>query len=200
MFIRPPKIVTLLLLLLAYSGAYAESKVYPVIELGLNRTSFDDLVVTGKSTNPEWAIAISYNSVVEFGYKSIIDFSNASMDTDAGIESDDGFFAFGNMYYLRGSLPLSNDVDIFALVGRSKFTVESTSTYGCLFFCGDFLTTTTESDYLHEETGTAIGFGLAISTIENRQVTIQYVDYNYRGEFYFKAFTFGYRWLFYPRI
>jgi hypothetical protein len=41
----------------------------------------------------------------------------------------------------------------------------------------------------------ALGVGIGFNTMENRQLIIQYVDYNYGGEFDFKVFTLGYRWL-----
>lgn len=192
---RAAKLAAISLLMLAYSAVQAESNVQAIFELGITRASFDDQVVAGNSSNLEFALAVSYKSIIEFGYTSIIDLANASMDTDAGIQSEDGFYASGKMYYLRGSIPLTNSVDIFALAGRSKFTVEATSTYGCLFFCGDVLTTTSESNYLHEESGMALGVGMGFTTMENRQLIIQYVDYNYGGEFAFKVFTLGYRWL-----
>ncbi len=195
MFTRVAKLATISLLMLVCSAVQSESNVQVIFELGVTRASFDDQVIAGNSINLEWGLAVSYKSIIEFGYTSIIDLANASMDTESGIQSEDGFYASGKMYYLRGSIPLTNSVDIFALAGRSKFAVEATSTYGCLFFCGDVLTTTTESNYLHEESGMALGVGMGFTTMENRQLIIQYVDYNYGGEFDFKVFTLGYRWL-----
>jgi len=192
---KASKLAAIFLLMLAYSAVQAESNVQAIFELGITRASFDDQVVAGDSSNLEFALAVSYMSIIEFGYTSIIDLANASMDTDAGIQSEDGFYASGKMYYLRGSIPLTNSVDIFALAGRSNVTVEATSTYGCFFFCGDVLTTTSESNYLHEESGMALGVGIGFNTMENRQLIIQYIDYNYGGEFDFKVFTLGYRWL-----
>ena len=192
---KASKLAAIFFLMLAYSAVQAESNVQAIFELGITRASFDDQVVAGDSSNLEFALAVSYMSIIEFGYTSIIDLANASMDTDAGIQSEDGFYASGKMYYLRGSIPLTNSVDIFALTGRSNVTVEATSTYGCFFFCGDVLTTTSESNYLHEESGMALGVGIGFNTMENRQLIIQYVDYNYGGEFDFKVFTLGYRWL-----
>lgn len=192
---RAEKLAAISLLMLACSAVQAESNVQAIFELGITRASFDDQVVAGSSSNLEFELGVSYKSIIEFGYTSIIDLANASMDTDAGIQSEDGFYASGKMYYLRGSIPLNNSVDIFALAGRSKFTVEATSTYGCLFFCGAVLTTTSESNYLHEESGMALGVGMGFTTMKNRQLIIQYVDYNYGGEFDFKVFTLGYRWI-----
>ena len=181
--------------MLVCSAVQSESNVQLIFELGLTRASFNDQVVAGDSNNPEWGLAVSYKSIIEFGYTSIIDLANASMDTDAGIQSEDGFYATGRMFYLRGSIPLTNRVDIFALAGRSKFSVEATTTYGCLFFCGELLKTWSESNYWHEESGMALGLGMGFTTKENRQLIIQYVDYNHGGEFDFKVFTLGYRWL-----
>jgi hypothetical protein len=181
--------------MLVCSAVQSQSNVQVIFELGATRASFDDQVVAGDSINLEWGLAVSYKSIIEFGYTSIIDLANASMDTESGIQSEDGFYASGEMYYLRGSIPLTNSVDIFALAGRSKFAVEATSTYGCYFFCGDVLTATTESNYLHEESGMALGVGMGFFMTENRQLIIQYVDYNQGGEFDFKVFTLGYRWL-----
>ncbi|MFT7554607.1 MAG: hypothetical protein ACI9LO_000927 [Planctomycetota bacterium] len=195
MLSRAKKLATLIFLLLVYSSAQAESSVKAIFELGITRAIFDDQVVAGNSSNLEVALAVSYKSIIEFGYTSIIDLANASMDTQSGIRSKDGFYASGEMYYLRGLIPLTSSVDIFALAGRSKFTVEATSTTGCFFFCGDVFTTTSESNYLHEESGVALGIGMGFTTIENRQLIIQYVDYNYGGRFDFKVFTLSYRWL-----
>ena len=196
MITRPTKLAALILLVLTYSSVQAESNVQAIFELGINRADFDDQLVTGHSLNPEWALAVSYKSIIEFGYTSIIDIAKASMDNEAGIQSEDGFYASAKMLYLRGSIPLTNIVDIFALIGRSKFKVEATSVYGCWFFCGDLLTTWSETNYLHEESGLALGVGMGFKTNENRHLIIQYVDYNYGGEFEFNAFTLGYRWLF----
>ncbi len=117
------------------------------------------------------------------------------MDSQSGIQSKDGFYASGKMYYLRGLIPLTSSVDVFALAGRSKFIVEATSTTGCFILCGDVFTTATRSNYLHKESGTALGIGMGFTTIENRQLVIQYVDYNYGGDFDFKVLTLSYRWL-----
>ena len=155
MITRVAKLATVSLLMLVCSAVQPESNVQVIFELGATRASFDDQVVAGNSINLEWGLAVSYKSIIELGYTSIIDLANASMDTESGIQSEDGFYASGKMYYQRGSIPLTNSVNIFALAGRSKFAVEATSTYGCLFFCGDVLTTTTESNYLNEESGMA---------------------------------------------
>lgn len=195
MFARVAKLVTVSLLMLVGTAVQSESNVQVIFELGATRASFDDQVVAGDSINLEWALAVSYKSLIELGYTSIIDLASASMDTESGIQSEDGFYASGKMYYLRGSVPLTNSIDVFAIAGRSKFVVEATSTYGCLFFCGDVLTTTTESNYLNEDSGMALGVGMGFITKENRQLIIQYVDYNHGGEFDFKVFTLGYRWL-----
>ena len=195
MFTRVAKLTAILLLMLVCSAVQSESNMQVIFELGATRASFDDQVVAGDSINLEWGLAVSYKSIVEFGYTSIIDLANASMDTESGIQSEDGFYASGKMYYLRGSIPLTNSVHIYALAGRSKFAVEATSTYGCLFLCGELLTTTTESNYLREESGMALGVGMGFITAENRHLIIQYVDYNHGGEFDFKVFTLGYRWL-----
>lgn len=195
MITRVARLATISLLMLVSSAVQSESNVQVIFELGVTRASFDDQVVAGDSINLEWGLAVSYKSIIELGYTSIIDLANASMDNESGIRSEDGFYASGKMYYLRGSIPLTKSVDIFALAGRSKFAVEATSTYGCLFLCGDFLTTTTESNYLNEESGMALGVGMGFITAENRQLIIQYVDYDYGGEFDFKVFTLGYRWL-----
>lgn len=195
MFARVAKLVTVSLLMLVGTAVQSESNVQVIFELGATRASFDDQVVAGDSINLEWALAVSYKSLIELGYTSIIDLASASMDTESGIQSEDGFYASGKMYYLRGSVPLTNSIDVFAIAGRSKFAVEATSTYGCLFFCGDVLTTTTESNYLNEDSGMALGVGMGFITKENRQLIIQYVDYNHGGEFDFKVFTLGYRWL-----
>jgi hypothetical protein len=195
MLTRIAKLVTMSLLMLVSSTVRSESNFQVIIELGLTRASFDDQVVAGDSTNLEWGLAVSYKSIIEFGYTSIIDLANASMDTESGIQSEDGFYASGKVYYLRGSAPLTSGVDVFAIAGRSKFAVEATSTYGCLIFCGDLVTATTESNYLSEDSGMALGIGMGFVTKENRQLIIQYVDYNYGGEFDFKVFTLGYRWL-----
>lgn len=192
---RAKKLATLTLLMLVCSAAQAESNVQAIFEFGITQASFDDQVVAGNSSNLELALAVSYKSTIEFGYTSIIDLANASMDTQSGIQSKDGFYASGSMYYLRGLIPLTSSVDVFALAGRSKFTVEATSTTGCFIFCGDVFTITTKSNYLHEESGMALGIGMAFTTIESRQLIIQYVDYNYGGGFDFKVFTLGYRWL-----
>ena len=195
MFTKAARLATISLLMMVSSAVQSESNVQVIFELGGTRASFDDQVVAGDSINLEWGLAVSYKSVIEFGYTSIIDLANSSMDNDAGVQSEDGFYASGKMFYLRGSIPLTNSVDIYAIAGRSKFAVEATSTYGCLFFCGDLLTTTTESNYLNEESGMAFGAGMGFTTKQNRQVIIQYVDYNHGGEFDFKVFTLGYRWL-----
>lgn len=195
MITRVARLATISLLMLVSSAVQSESNVQVIFELGVTRASFDDQVVAGDSINLEWGLAVSYKSIIELGYTSIIDLANASMDNESGIRSEDGFYASGKMYYLRGSIPLTKSVDIFALAGRSKFAVEATSTYGCFFLCGDFLTTTTESNYLNEESGMALGVGMGFITAENRQLIIQYVDYDYGGEFDFKVFTLGYRWL-----
>ena len=195
MFTRVAKLVTVTLLMLVCSTVQPESDVQAILELGITRASFDDQLVAGDAINLEWGLAVSYKSIIELGYTSIIDLANASMDTDAGIQSEDGFYASGKMFYLRGSIPLSDSVSIFALAGRSKFAVEATSTYGCFFFCGDVLTTWSESNYLNEESGMALGLGMGFVTKENRQLIIQYVDYNHGGQFDFKVFTLGYRWL-----
>ena len=192
----PTKLATLALLILACSSVRAESNVQVILELGINRANFDDQLVAGHSVNPEWALAVSYKSIIEFGYTSIFDIAKSSMDDDAGIQSEDGFYASADMFYLRGSFPLTEIVDIFALVGRSKFKVEATSTTGCWFFCGDVLTTWSETNYSHEDSGLALGIGVGFKTTENRQLIIQYVDYNYGGEFEFNAITLGYRWQF----
>ena len=195
MITRVARLATISLLMLVSSAVQSESNVQVIFELGVTRASFDDQVVAGDSINLEWGLAVSYKSIIELGYTSIIDLANASMDNESGIQSEDGFYASGKMYYLRGSIPLTKSVDIFALTGRSKFTVEATSTYGCLFFCGDLFATTTESNYLNEESGMALGVGMGFITAENRQLIIQYVDYDYGGEFDFKVVTLGYRWL-----
>lgn len=195
MFTRTAKLATISLLMLVCSAVQSESNVQVIFELGITRASFDDQVVAGNSINPEWGLAVSYKSIIEFGYTSIIDLANASMDTDAGIQSEDGFYAAARMFYLRGSIPLTNSIDIFALAGRSKYAVEATTTYVCLIFCGELVNTRAKSNYLHEETGRALGLGMGFTTKENRQLIIQYVDYNYGGEFDFKVFTLGYRWL-----
>jgi hypothetical protein len=195
MLSRAKKLATLISLLLVYSSAQAESNLQAIFELGVTRANFDDQVVAGNSSNLEVALAVSYKSIIEFGYTSIVDLANASMDTQSGIRSKDGFYASGEMYYLRGLIPLTSSVDIFALAGRSKFTVEATSTTGCFFFCGDVFTTTSESNYLHVESGMTLGIGMGFTTVENRQLIVQYVDYNYGGRFDFKVFTLSYRWL-----
>ena len=195
MFTRVAKLVTISLLMLVCTAVQSESNVQVIFELGVTRTSFDDQVVAGDSINLEWGLAVSSKSIIEFGYTSIIDLANASMDNESGIQSDDGFYASGKMYYLRGTIPLTKSIDIFAIAGRSKFAVEATSTYGCFFFCGDVLTTTTETNYLNEESGMALGIGMGFITKENRRLIIQYVDYNNGGEFDFKVLTLGYRWL-----
>ena len=189
------KLTAVFMLMLPYSTLQAESNLQAIFELGITRAAFDNRVVAGNSINMEYALAFSYKSLIEFGYTSIMEIANASMDVDAGIKSDAGFYASGKMYYLRGSIPLNSGVNIFALAGRSRFTIEATSAYGCLFFCGDVLTMTTESNYLYKESGMALGVGVSYNTRDNRQVIIQYVDYNYGGETEFRVFTLSYRWL-----
>ena len=195
MYARVAKVVTTSLLMLACTAVQSQSSVQVIFQLGATRASFNDQVVAGDSINLEWGLAVSYKSIIEFGYTSIIDLADASMETDSRIQSEDGFFASGEMHYLRGSIPLTNSVSVFAIAGRSSFAVEATSTYGCLFFCGDLLTATTESNYLNEETGMALGVGMGFITKENRQLIVQYFDYNYGEEFDFTVFTLGHRWL-----
>ena len=102
------KLATLALLILACSSVRAESNVQVILELGINRANFDDQLVAGRSVNPEWALAVSYKSIIEFGYTSIFDIAKSSMDDDAGIQSEDGFYASAEMFYLRGSFPLTD--------------------------------------------------------------------------------------------
>ena len=195
MFTRVARLAAISLLMLVCTTVQSQSNVQVIFELGATRASFDDRVVAGDSINLELGLAVSYKSIIEFGYTSIIDLANASMDTESGIQSEDGFYASGEMYYLRGSIPLTNSIDIFALIGRSKYRTEALSTYGCIILCGDLLTTWTETSYSHEESGLALGVGMGFKTKENRQLIIQYADYNHGGEFDFKVFTLGYRWL-----
>lgn len=192
------KLVTLsaiTLIMLVFSEVQAESKYQGILGLGINRAIFDDQLVAGNSFNTEYTIAISYKSIIEFGYTNTTSLVKASMDTDAGIQAD-GFYSGGKMYYLRGSFPLTSSVDIFALVGDSKFNIYAESVYGCILLCGQAIKISTDSKYLHEESGMAVGVGMAFTTEENNQVTIQYIDYNYRGNFSFKVFTLNYRWYF----
>jgi hypothetical protein len=197
MITRPTKLELFTLLILACFSVQAESNVQAVIELGIARSSFDDQVVSGHSFNPEWALAVSYKSIIELGYTSMLDFE-ASMDDKTGIQYEGDFYTSAKMLYLRGSIPLTNSVDIIALIGRSKFRVEALSTYiSCILFCDDSLVKTrTETDYSSEESGLALGVGMGFKIKEHRQLIIQYVDYNYGGEFDFNAFTLSYRWLF----
>ena len=106
MITRVAKLATVSLLMLVCSAVQPESNVQVIFELGATRASFDDQVVAGNSINLEWGLAVSYKSIIELGYTSIIDLANASMDTESGIQSEDGFYASGKMYYLRGSIPL----------------------------------------------------------------------------------------------
>lgn len=165
-------------------------------DFGLTRAKFDDQLVAGDALNLAWGLAVTYKSRYEFGYTSIIDFATASMAKDNAIKSEDGFHASGHMYYLRGWMPLSNEVNIFALAGRPTFTVEATSTYVCLFFCGAPVATTTVSNYKHEAPGLALGLGVGFTTRKDRQLIFQYVDYNHGGDFEFKVFSVSYRTLF----
>ena len=191
----PITLVIFILLILTSPSVRAESNVQAILELGLARPSFDDQFVAGDSINPEWALAISYKSFIEFGYTSMFD-AEASMDNKEGIQYEGDIYTSAKMLYLRGSIPLTNSVSVFALIGRSNFRLEALSIYGCILFCGDLVTTWTETDYSHEESGLALGVGLVVKAKENRQLSIQYVDYNYGGEFDFNAFTLAYRWLF----
>jgi len=194
MVTRVATLVTISILMLVSSAVQSESNVQLIFELGATRASFDDQVVAGDSINLEWGLAVSYKSIIEFGYTSIID-AEASIDNEAGIKCEGDITTSGNLFYLRGSIPLTNSIDIFALIGRSKFRIEARSTYGCIILCGDLLTTWTETSYSHEESGLALGVGMGFKTKENRQLIIQYADYNHGGEFDFKVFTLGYRWL-----
>ena len=191
LIIRLATLSAISLLMLVCSPVQAESNFQGIVGLGITRANFDDQLVAGNSTNMEWTLGISYKSVIEFGYTYIDSFVKASMDSNAGIQTD-GFYSSGKMFYLRGSIPLTESVDLFALVGDSKFEVKG-KTYVCAFpFCGN----PPRIDYFHEESGMALGVGMAFTRAKNRQLTIQYVDYNNGGGFSFKVFKVGVRMLF----
>jgi hypothetical protein len=194
MFTSVARLAAISLLMLACTTVQSESNMQVIFELGASRVSFDDQAVAGDSINLELGLAVSYKSIIEFGYTSMID-AEASMDNEARIQYEGDITTSGNMFYLRGSIPLTNSIDIFALIGRSKFRLEALSIYGCILFCGDLLTTWTETSYSHEESGLALGVGMGFKTKENRQLIIQYADYNHGREFDFKVFSLGYRWL-----
>lgn len=183
----------LLILLSTCSVLHAENNISFIFELDITRTGFNDQVVAGHALNPAFGLALSYNSRIEIGYTEMIALFDASMSENAGVKSEDGFYAEGKLFYLRGYMPVNDDVAFFAQIGRSEYMIEATSTYGCFFLCGDVLVTSTDTDYRHEGTGLAIGAGVSFRIDETRRLVIQYVDYDYNSDFGFKVITLGYR-------
>ena len=164
------------------------------LDLSLSRVSFDDNVVSGNSVHMGYNLAVAYSYFeIGFGQNGTL-FWNASMDEDAGLEPEDGFYSDTRLLYLRGNLPFNETTTGFALVGSSKVTVEGISIYGCFFpFCGDELIgTNTVTDYNNTESGIALGLGMQWDVTHNRRLVVQYIDYLYDSDFDFSGIYLSY--------
>ena len=172
----------------------SDSEVKIFLDFTASRVSFDDNVVSGNSLHMGYNLAVGYSFFeIGFGHNGTL-LWNASMDEDAGLEPDDGFYSDVRIFYLRGNLPLNKTTTGFALVGSSKARVEGTSSYTCFFpFCGDELVnTTTVTDYNNTESGIALGLGMQWETAHNRRVVLQYIDYLYDSDYDYSGIYFSY--------
>ena len=171
-------------------GSDSEVQIY--LDFTVSRVSFDDNVISGDSLHMGYNLAVGYSYFeLGFGHNGTL-LWNANMDEDAGLEPEDGFFSDARLLYLRGNLPLNKTATGFALVGSSKVRVEGTTSYSCLFFCGDFIETTTITNYNNSESGIALGLGMQWETAHNRRVVLQYIDYLYDSDYDFSGIYFSY--------
>ena len=187
-------VITALLVILSVTTVCAEpgQNVRINLDFTLSRVSFDDNVVSGNSLHMGYNLAVGYSFFeVGFGHNGTL-LWNASMDEDAGLEPDDGFYSDVRLLYLRGNLPFNKTTTGFALVGSSKARVEGTSSYSCLFFCGDLVETTTITDYNNTESGIALAIGMQWETAHNRRVVLQYIDYLYDSDYDYSGIYVSY--------
>lgn len=180
------------------ADAGTETNVQLFVDVGLTHFIFDDGTVSGTSNHLGFSLAAGFKSLLEIGYTNTVQLGEASMNEDAGVISEDGFFTRTQLFYLRGNIPISTNFSAYALAGYSKVNIEATTTYvTCLFFCDDsIISTSTTSEYLSDESGLALGLGMQWITQNKRRLQLQYIDYIYDSESDFSGIYFSYGWMF----
>lgn len=179
--------IALLVLSLFDISTHAKANTGPpgILEAGLSDIMFDGPYFSGSTPHIGLSAAYPFHSKYEVGFtystNSFLFFPAFSVSLDEGrnLSASEDFETSVKMLYLRGDWPISKKITGFALVGLSKVKIKITSTQiTCILFCGELISTSTNSTYSNKESGIAAGVGVQWKTKPDQFWSLKYIDYS----------------------